>query len=56
MSAIEGIALNLNPLIVFLALAFWTWLGPDWCVSRYTDSDHWIGGIEALSFRGRERG
>lgn len=29
MSAIEGIALNLNPLIVFLALAFWTWLwGP----------------------------
>ena len=31
-------------------------VGPDWRVSRYTDSDHWIGGIEALSFRGRDRG
>src|SRR5258708_13521576 len=30
-------------------------VGSDWRVSRYTDSDHWIGGVEALSSRGRER-
>ena len=30
-------------------------VGSDWRVPRYTDSDHWIGGVEALSSRGRER-
>jgi AI-2E family transporter len=53
---IVGRNLNLSPLIVFLALAFWTWLwGPIGAFSRYADSDHWIGGVEAVSSRRTDR-
>jgi predicted PurR-regulated permease PerM len=44
---IVGRNLSLSPLIVFLALAFWTWLwGPIGAFLATPTSDHWIGGVE----------